>query len=256
MKAKFFELPAYQIVMLVLSFYALASLAAQVLGGLNPEIRNVLDYADYAVCSLFFLDFVGSVWAVPRRWHYFVSWGWLDLLSSIPTLDAARWGRIARVVRIFRVLRGVRATKLLTSVVLKHRAENTFLAASLLALLLIVFCSIAVLHFEDVPDSNIKTAEDAIWWAFATITTVGYGDRFPTTTEGRFVAAILMCAGVGLFGTFSGFLAAWFLAPEQEAQSEIAALRQEVSSLRLMLEAERRPQPPESHSAIAGSDRS
>ena len=80
--------------------------------------------------------------------------------------------------------------------------------------------------------------------AFATITTVGYGDRFPTTTEGRFVAAILMCAGVGLFGTFSGFLAAWFLAPEREEESEIAALRQEITSLRQLLETQHRPMNP------------
>lgn len=60
---------------------------------------------------------------------------------------------------------------------------------------------------ETAPESNIKTAEDAIWWAFVTITTVGYGDRFPVTTEGRIIAALLMTAGVGLFGTFTGFIA-------------------------------------------------
>src|SRR6059058_579080 len=142
--------------------------------------------------------------SAPKRRRYFLTWGWLDMLSSIPALSAARWGRVARLVRIFRVLRGVKATKLITSAVLRRRAHNTFLAATLLALLLIVFCSVAVLHFETAPGSNIKTADDAIWWAFATVTTVGYGDRYPVTPEGRFVAALLMCAGVGLFSTFSG----------------------------------------------------
>jgi voltage-gated potassium channel len=102
---------------------------------------------------------------------------------------------------------------------------------------LVVFCSIAVLHFETEPESNIKTAEDAIWWAFATITTVGYGDRYPVTSEGRFVATILMCAGVGLFGTFSGFLAAWFIGtpgPQNKTDlgTELAALREEIRALR------------------------
>jgi len=152
-------------------------------------------------------------------------------------LSVARWGRLARIVRIFRVLRGLRAAKVLTGLVLRHRAENSFLAASLMAILLIIFCSTAILHFETAPDSNIKTAEDAIWWSFATITTVGYGDRFPVTSEGRFVAALLMCAGVGLFSTFSGLLAAWFLAPEaKEDDSEIAALRREVAALRETIE--------------------
>ena len=64
------------------------------------------------------------------------------------------------------------------------------------------------------PEANIKGPEDAVWWAFVTMTTVGYGDRFPVTTEGRLAGALLMVAGVGLFGTFSGFIASWFLAPK------------------------------------------
>src|SRR4051812_40819504 len=167
-------------------------------------------------CALFiFSDFCASLWRAENRWRYLATWGWLDLLSSIPTLNAARCGRLARIVRIFRVLRGLRAARVLTTLVLRHRAHNTFLAVSLLAML-IVFCSTAILHFETAPESNIKTAEDAIWWSFSTITIVGYGDRFPVTSEGRFVAALLMCAGVGLFSTFSGLLAAWFLASEAD----------------------------------------
>ena len=230
----------YQLFMLILCLYALAALAFQTAVRLEPATRAILDYADYAVCGLFFLDFLISLWRAPNRWRYFITWGWLDLLSSVPTVDVVRWGRAARVVRVFRVLRGLRATKIAAGLVLQRRAENTILAASLVALLLIVFCSVAVLHFEVDPESNIKTAEDAIWWAFATITTVGYGDRYPVTSEGRFVAAILMTAGVGLFGTFSGFLAAWFIgsetAEEPNVGAEISSLRAEIAALRKMLE--------------------
>lgn len=127
--------------------------------------------------------------------------------------------------RVLRVMRGLRATKLLAGLVVRRRAENTFLAASLVALLLVIFCSVAVLHFETNVDSNIRSPDDALWWAFATIATVGYGDRYPVTGEGRIVATILMAAGVGLFGTFSGFLAAWFLGPGTEARSMMSWLR-------------------------------
>ena len=131
-------------------------------------------------CLLFFTDFLASLWLAEKRWRYFLSWGWLDLLSSIPALDVGRWVRIARVLRITRVLRGLRATRLVTSVVLKHRAQNTLLAASLLALLLVISCSIAVLQFEDTAEANIRTGEDAIWWSFTTITTVGMGIAIPS----------------------------------------------------------------------------
>src|SRR5262245_6491119 len=175
---------SYQIFMLVLCIYAIGAIAVESAGRANPNIILVLEYADYAVCALFFVDFILSLWRSEDRIRYFITWGWLDLLSSIPMINIARWGRIARIVRIFRVLRGIRATKLLTGLVLQHRAHNSFLAATLVAVLLVVFCSIAILEFETVPDSNIRTAEDAVWWAFTTITTVGYGDRYPVTTEG------------------------------------------------------------------------
>ena len=60
-------------------------------------------------------------------------------------------------------------------------------------------------------NSNIKTAEDAIWWAYVTITTVGYGYKFPITTEGRVIVALLMTVGMALFGTFTAYLASWFV---------------------------------------------
>ena len=232
---------SYQIFTLILCLYALAALGVQSVIRLDPETREIIDYADYAVCILFFTDFLICLLRAPNRWNYFKTWGWLDLLSSIPTIDVARLGRAARVLRIFRVLRGLRATKQLVTLILRRRAESVFLAVSLVALLLIVFCSIAVLHFEVDPNANIKTAEDAIWWAFTTITTVGYGDRYPVTSEGRFIAVVLMCAGVGVFGTFSGYLAAWFIGPnaaaaESNRKSEISELRETIETLRRILE--------------------
>jgi voltage-gated potassium channel len=75
-----------------------------------------------------------------NRYRYFFTWGWLDLLSSIPAVHLARWARTARVIRIVRVLRGLRATKLIATLVIRRRARNAALAGSLIALLLVVFC--------------------------------------------------------------------------------------------------------------------
>jgi voltage-gated potassium channel len=229
--------PAYQIFMLALCVYALTALGAEAAYPVGSEIRVLLGYVDAAVCVLFLTDFCISFYRAENRWRYFYTWGWLDLVSSIPTLDAARWGRAARIARIVRVLRGIRATRILTGLVLEKRRQSGLLAAALLALLLLTIASISILHVETEPGSNIKTAEDAIWWALTTITTVGYGDHYPVTSEGRFVAGILMCAGVGLFGMFSGFLASWFVAPDAKKDSnDIEALRQEVRELRVLIE--------------------
>jgi voltage-gated potassium channel len=238
----------YQLLMLVLCVYALGVLGFESATKVRPETRDILDLADYAVCVIFFVDFLIDLWRAPSRRTYFFTWGWLDLLSSIPILHITRWARAARVIRIFRLLRGLRAARILTLVIVRKRVQSAFLAASLVALLLVVFSSIAILTVEQAPESNIKSAEDAVWWSFATITTVGYGDRYPVTSEGRFVAAILMCSGVGLFGSFSGLLAAWFVGPSRDetanVTAEVKALRLDIERLRSAIEARTTPPAP------------
>src|SRR5688572_22908781 len=113
-----YKTASYQLFMLTLSLFALGVITVQVTLKLDPEVEKILDYADYLVCILFFTDFLISLWYAPNRWRYLYTWGWLDLLSSIPVLDATRWGRVARVVRILRVLRALRAANLLASAVL------------------------------------------------------------------------------------------------------------------------------------------
>lgn len=140
-----------------------------------------------------------------------MKWGWIDLVASIPTFNYFRYARLFRLIRLLRIVRTFRTTQQFINHVYKNRAEGAFTTVSIIAFLLITFSSIAILQFETVPESNIKTAEDALWWAYATVTTVGYGDKYPVTTAGRIVGVILMTGGVGLFGTFSGFIASWFL---------------------------------------------
>jgi voltage-gated potassium channel len=229
--------PGYQVFMLVLCLFSIGILAFQVSRPSDPEVVAILTYADVAVCLVFLFDFGRSVVKAENRWRYLVTWGWIDLLSSIPTLDLARWGRIARVLRIARVIRGLHATQLLAGLLMKNRAQNAMLAVSAMALMLVTICSIAILQFESASGGNIQSAGDALWWAIATITTVGYGDRYPTTDEGRLVAVILMSAGVGLFGTFSAFLASRFVGEDGDStQSEIVLLREEVARLRTAIE--------------------
>lgn len=91
---------------------------------------------------------------------------------------------------------------------------------------------------KGIDGSNIHNAGDALWWAFVTITTVGYGDFYPVTYEGRIVAAVLMTAGVGLFGTFTGFVASWFLEEDSDKQDAhvVTNLRTEISELKASVE--------------------
>lgn len=234
----------YSIYVLALSAFALTILVALTLLPLAPNTREVLEYTDTAVCGLFLIDFAVTFWRAERKLHYLTRWGWIDLLSSIPTVDVLRWGRAARALRILRVLRGIRAARIITDFAVRRRAQSTLMAASLVTLLLLTLSSIAILQLETGPEANIRTAGDAVWWSITTITTVGYGDRYPTSTDGRIVAAFLMLAGVGLFGVFSGSMAVWFLKPnEDRVDDDLVSLRDEIRLLREEIGRSRQDQP-------------
>jgi voltage-gated potassium channel len=232
------DMRPFDFLILALSLYALAALAFEAMVPLDESTREVLAWADTAVCVVFLADFGLSFAKAENRWHYMATWGWLDLISSIPTIRVFRLGRIARVFRILRLLRGVRATKVIAGFILDRRAESAFLAVCLVSLLITVSAAIGILRVETTPAANIKGPADALWWAVATITTVGSADRFPVTAVGRTIGSLLMIAGVGFFGTLSGFVASWFLAPVQRRyQTDLERMRGELHSVSRTLEA-------------------
>ena len=231
------DLTPYQFFMLCLCLWALLMLGAGSFFELSEATEQILIYADYVVCLLFFLDFLHSLYTAPNKIRYMASWGWIDLLSSIPLAGSLRWGRAARVMRILRVMRGVKSARALAHFLTARRAESALLATVLLALLVIVISSIAVLEFEIPARGNIASADDAMWWAVSTMTTVGYGDRYPITPEGRIVAVFLMAAGVGLFGTLSGLVASWFLSPAaEETDTDLTEIKTLLAELRTQVD--------------------
>jgi voltage-gated potassium channel len=226
----------YLLFTLALSLFALGILAVDALFQLDPRTHEIIAWLDNGVCLLFFLDFLVTFWRAEKKAEYFFRWGWIDLLSSIPMVDELRWGRLARVLRIFRLLRGLRSAKLLSELVVLRRHESALLSAALISILLVVFSAIAILQLESAPASNIRSAEDALWWSITTITTVGYGDLYPVTSEGRLLAAAMMIAGVGLFGALSGLVASLLLRPSENRQeADLVALHNDIQALRRQL---------------------
>jgi voltage-gated potassium channel len=108
-------------------------------------------------------------------------------------------------------------TKSIFRRLVKDRAGSALVTLLLMGILVLEFGSVQILAIESQsPDANIKTASDALWYTIVTIATVGYGDRYPTTNAGRLVGSLLIVIGVGIFGTFTGYLANFFLSPPKE----------------------------------------
>lgn len=245
------NLSAFQLMILVLSFYVIGALAVDVFYELSEEMSRLLHYIDLVVCGFFFLDFAMRLRAARNKWR-FMRWGWIDLLASIPA-GVLFAGRLVRMVQIIRVLRAVKSLNMIWRILFRNRAEGLFASVATATLLLVAFGSMTMLMVESPnPESSIDTAEEALWWAFVTVTTVGYGDYYPITTLGRVVAVALMIAGVGLFGSFAAYVSSLFIGDQEDENArqhrasreltrqlyqEIVALRQELEALRAELPA-------------------
>jgi len=213
------RLSLLNLIVLILSIYVLGALLIDSVYVLPNETSLLLNYIDNGICIFFFLEFCIRFRRAENKLK-FMKWGWIDLVSCIPMIGYLRAGRLLRLIRLLRIVRAFRSTKNVIDHIFANKAQGAFTSVSIIAVLLVIFSAIGILQVENAPNSNIKTAEDAIWWAYVTITTVGYGDKFPVTSEGRIIAAILMTSGVGLFGTFTAYVASWF-ATENKQNAEI-----------------------------------
>lgn len=240
------RLNPFQILILVLSFYVLGAMAAQEMYDLPMEVDRLLHRIDFVVCGFFFADFVMRLRAAPDKWR-FMRWGWIDLLASIP-VGYMYAGRLVRVVQIIRMLRTIKSLHLVWELLFRNKAKGVFVSVASATFMLLIFGSVVILMVEGPdPNSTINTAEEALWWAFVTVTTVGYGDYYPVTTLGRAVAVCLMVAGVGMFGSFAAYVGSLFVGDQEdesgrlhranrrmlrELHREIIVLREEVTALR------------------------
>ncbi len=201
---------------------------------LSAPTLAVFRWIDNAACGIFFID-------VLVRWRRmgwsaeFWRWGWVDLLAAIPFDAAFRTLQIIRVYRILRVLRILyKLQELTTGTTLNER----LLALPGVAVVMIVFSTALMVEAErHAPGATIKSGGDALWWALTTVTTVGYGDTYPVTTEGRIIAAGLMLVGIALFGSISAIVTSKLILPKEtkdheELRREVRALHGEIRDLR------------------------
>jgi voltage-gated potassium channel Kch len=234
---------SYECFILALSILSLVNIGLGFLAR-EPDVAAVLVVMDAILSCIFLGDFTYRLFDAPTKRGYFLGQrGWLDLLSSLP-LPQVKVFRLFRVVRVVHLLRAVGPRRFFDAV-RRERASSALLVVLFLALLLLEFGAALVLAIEiRAPGSNITDASDALWYTYVTVTTVGYGDRYPVTNAGRLVGVVIMTIGVGLFGTLTGFLANAFVTPaktggdgergsagDADLRAELAAIRRQLDAL-------------------------
>lgn len=202
----------WQVFVLAASVLSIILVGASFAPGISPAVMELLRDLDAIVCGIFITDFIVQLRKEPDRWKYLKTWGWVDLLSSIPLfVEPYGLGRLVRFFRILRIVRVLRSGKFRFQGFLEHPAQSTLFTLGMLFLIVVTFSSTAMLMAEEHADSPLNTAGDALWWCMVTLTAVGYGDVVPVTSAGRVIAVVTMLGGIAVFSTFTAFVATMFL---------------------------------------------
>ena len=197
----------WQVLVFAVSVATFFVLATVLFVPVTPGVVHLLLLLDAMICAVFFADFVVQMVLAPDRWRYFRTWGWLDLLSSIPlAAETLRWGRLARVVRILRLLRALRVAGVRLRDLVANPTHTAIFTLGMATIVTLSVASALVLIAEEKAEGRIDNAGDALRWCMATMTTVGYGDFVPVTPAGRIIAAATMVVGIALFGIFTALV--------------------------------------------------
>ena len=208
----------YELFIAAVSILSVFNMLLLYIPGVDQDAINVVFIINAVLTLLFIYDFGLRLATAPSRSSYFFrDFGWADLLACIPAL------RIFRMFRIYKAYRLVKkyGVQYIISFLSTNRAAAALYILVLMVIIIIESGGFLVLQAESASESaNITTAGDAIWWAYVTITTVGYGDRFPVTTAGRLVGIMVMTTGVAVFATFAGLISSKLLASPAKDDEE------------------------------------
>ena len=215
--------------------------------GFSAEFHAFMRRLDVVLSLLLLADFVwrfSQVEPEDRR-AFLLPWGIIDFLGCFPASPIFRIFRLIRVVRLIGYLRQIGLKQIVVN--LKQQvAASSLWGVVALTIPTIIVSGWWIFKMEEefcVAENNLAnicSLGDGIWWSFVTVTTVGYGDRFPVSNGGRILAGLLMTIGVGLFGVLTSYLATIFIRQDDEQQDsdlleELAEVKQELAEIKALL---------------------
>lgn len=208
----------YEIIMAILSLLVVFILTIQITINLSPTQSVVLDYIDTSIWGIFLIDYIVRLFLSKNKWS-FIKNNKLDLISIIPINSLLQSIRIVKLSRIIKLTKFIKFLRMIIFFSKFKSKINEFIRTNNLNY--VIFVTVLTVFSGAIGISiteNMKF-DDALWWAYVTATTVGYGDISPATGIGRIIAAVLMLVGIGFIGMLTGTIATFFLTKKEVYKS-------------------------------------
>lgn len=218
---------SFDFIVQALILLSIIAFSVGTLPDLETSTREILKTAEMVIVILFTLEYCLRLYVTDNKLGYALSfYGIIDLVAIVPFYISS--GVDLRSLRIFRMLRLLRVMKLLRYNRAMRRFSRAFVIAkeelvlfSIVTVMLLYLSAVGIYFFEnEAQPEAFKSIFHSLWWAVATLTTVGYGDVYPITAGGRVFTFFILMIGLGIVAVPAGLLASALSKARMEEQKE------------------------------------
>ena len=214
LKINHIDKPIFYWPITLLIVYSVICFSIETLPDLSQATRRFLYNSEIAIVIIFTFEYIYRVYSAGSKIKFIFSfYGIIDLIAILPfylatTIDL----RSLRLVRFIRLLRLLKLARYNNAIVRFTKAiylvKEELIIFTLASLVTIYFAALGIYHFEhDAQPEVFRSIFDSLWWAVATLTTVGYGDIYPITLAGRIFTFLILMVGLGLIAVPTGIVA-------------------------------------------------
>ena len=194
---------------------SILSFSIETIPDLEQSTRDALNMFEVFSVAIFTIEYIIRIYTAQKRWSYIFSfYGIIDLLSILPfylsfflDLRSLKAFKLFRLFRLFKLTKYNKTLDRFQKAIVNSKEE--FVLFLILTLIMFYLSSVGIYYFEHEAQPKIfSSIFDSMWWAVATLTTVGYGDVYPITVGGKIFTTFMLLIGLGIVGIPAGIVAA------------------------------------------------